>query len=622
MKPRLFLLISLVAAQACLAQPAPPAAGTAGAAVPAAAPDLTGIANSISGALPSANPGSEIVKWNGQNWSVTNNRLFESQLEKYLSSPPAEPIREKAYRATLDRINQLLNVYPLPAGNINEAFRLLTTASMYPQDGHMSDVLYNQILMAWAAQKDNTNLALAVQSLEAERKRLEWNLKVATQYAGGLSSQSNAPAANVSKGGGSVQSPGSLAQPAAAQTAEVQPIVDRLAEVQAAMKLDQVKNEISQERARADFSTLLTQFFFQRWFAHLEVGIKFYRSIFGGGQNEMRLGKDALNLFEKTSGNPPTLGNLEAMGRDMSYEADQGVVAFGAMFDNKQLQSASKRLSEAYIVGEHLSTIRQVPLNQKQLVLAFTLKGKKLLSAIQVRNYGLAETLVHDLNELAQDLDTTEADAAINTAKTAADMHIAKARNAAVSGDKATLDTELKAATEIWPTNPQLKEVAAKIFAQADVQGLAISEFDQLISEKNYRRIYDDKMRFIAATAMLPDKQEQLRKVLETMQAVETAIVQASEISKRGDDLGAWENIEAIFSTLPEDNKLNQLRSDLTTKAANFVNAITEAKKLEQNGQTGSALAAYLEARRLYPPSQFAREGIARLSKVVMPDAQ
>ena len=63
-------------------------------------------------------------------------------------------------------------------------------------------------------------------------------------------------------------------------------------------------------------------------------------------------------------------------------------------------------------------------------------------------------------------------------------MHIAKARNAAVSGDKQSLETELKAATEIWPRNPSLSEVSKIIFSQADVQSRAMVDFDQLISPK------------------------------------------------------------------------------------------------------------------------------------------
>ena len=33
-------------------------------------------------------------------------------------------------------------------------------------------------------------------------------------------------------------------------------------------------------------------------------------------------------------------------------------------------------------------------------------------------------------------------------------MQLAKARNAALSGDKATLEKELTAATELWPLQP------------------------------------------------------------------------------------------------------------------------------------------------------------------------
>lgn len=54
--------------------------------------------------------------------------------------------------------------------------------------------------------------------------------------------------------------------------------------------------------------------------------------------------------------------------------------------------------------------------------------------------------------------------AAIETARTVSGMHLAKARNAAVSGDKATLESELKEATEIWPRNPALAKVSGLIF--------------------------------------------------------------------------------------------------------------------------------------------------------------
>jgi tetratricopeptide (TPR) repeat protein len=211
--------------------------------------------------------------------------------------------------------------------------------------------------------------------------------------------------------------------------------------------------------------------------------------------------------------------------------------------------------------------------------------------------------------------------AAVETAKQISAMHIAKARNAAVSGDKATLETELKAATEIWPRNPSLAEVSKIIFSQADVQSRAMVDFDQLLSQKNYRQIYENRMRFIAASAMYPEKQEQLRKVLEDMQVIETALIQAQEIEKRGDFAGAWESAERAFRSYPNDNKLNQVRANLTTRAADFVHAIRQAEELEEKDQSGSSLAWYLKARNVYPPSDFARQGVERLTKGILPDA-
>jgi hypothetical protein len=120
---------------------------------------------------------------------------------------------------------------------------------------------------------------------------------------------------------------------------------------------------------------------------------------------------------------------------------------------------------------------------------------------------------------------------------------------------------------------------------------------------------------------MYPQKQEQLRKVLEDMQVIETSIIQAQEIEKRGDYAGAWESAEKAFRNFPDDNRLNQVRANLTTKAADFVHAIRQAEELEQKDQPGSSLSWYLKAQHEYPASDFARQGVNRLTKQILPDA-
>jgi hypothetical protein len=160
------------------------------------------------------------------------------------------------------------------------------------------------------------------------------------------------------------------------------------------------------------------------------------------------------------------------------------------------------------------------------------------------------------------------------------------------------------------------------IFSQSDVQQRAISDFDQLLSQKNYRQIFDDKMRFIAATAMFPEKQELLRKVLDDMALVEAAVIRAQEVEKRGDFAGAWESAESAYRQFPDDNKLNQVRANLTTRAADFVRALKQAEEQEKKDQFGSSLAWYLKAQKNYPASDFARQGIERINTRILPDAK
>ncbi|NDC00044.1 MAG: hypothetical protein EBZ83_01260, partial [Verrucomicrobia bacterium] len=128
----------------------------------------------------------------------------------------------------------------------------------------------------------------------------------------------------------------------------------------------------------------------------------------------------------------------------------------------------------------------------------------------------------------------------------------------------------------------------------------------------------EDKVRFIAATALHPAKQEKLKQVLEQVQLAEAALLRAAELAKRGDSAGAWESVERGFSDYPDDPKLNQARAEFTTKAAEFVRSIRTAQEMERKQQWGSSLAWYLQAQEDYASSEIAQEGILRLSSKIM----
>jgi len=561
--------------------------------------------------VPVFDPGSEIVTWDGKSWNIGDNRLVKARFEKFLNAPEEDSDTDRAYNRILDRIMECLAPGKVSAKSTDEAFRLLPEAAQYDQDAKLCDSIANQVYSAWLAKRSNERLSAANDTLEKQRATLEWNsqVKAGTGSLVGPSGKDSAAVAEWQK------------NQQLKRDMEMQPMVTRLAEINALIKANQLKREVGELQVKIEFQALIIQLFMQRHFRHVVIATRFYRSIFSDGDSQLRVGEDAKSLFSKTSGMPPTVGTLDAMTNEIMRDVREGVKAFNFLLDKKELQSATERLSETFLVGEYMPEVRTIPRDKKRQALAFTQKSYQLVSAIQVKDYALADKLVKELDESAKDFDNSKPMAAIETARTVSAMHIAKAKNAAVSGDKATLENELKEAMEIWPRNPALAEVSGMIFSQADVQQKALMDFDQLLSQKNARQIFDDRMRFIAATAMYPERQEQLRKVLEDMTNIEGAIIRAQEIEKRGDASGAWESAERAFRQFPDDNRLNQVRADLTTKASDFVRALRKAEELEKKNQPGSSLAWYLKAQQQYPPSDFAKEGIQRLIGKVMPDA-
>jgi ribosomal protein L18 len=252
-------------------------------------------------------------------------------------------------------------------------------------------------------------------------------------------------------------------------------------------------------------------------------------------------------------------------------------------------------------------------------VLEFVRKTNQLISAIDVKDYTLAETLVKDLEKIAKDFDSSKPMAAIETSKQVASMHLAKARNAALKGDEVTLQAELTKATELWPRNPELKEMAHKIAGHGNVQAQAAIEFDQLLGQKNHRQIFDKRVTFISMLALDATRSKQLEGVLKNMQTIETALGTASAMAVQSNFAGAWESVEKIAAEFPDDTKLSQTRADLTIKASDFVRTLQGAQELERKDQVGSSLAWYLKAQKLYPQSDFAKDGVERLVKKILP---
>ncbi len=400
---------------------------------------------------------------------------------------------------------------------------------------------------------------------------------------------------------------------------------EKLIENSARLKANSLKGGLSETQAKIEYQSLLVQLFLQRRFHHVIIGTRFYRSLFGDGDSRLNLPESAQNPFGKASNIPLTIATLESLSNEAMREVQTGVQAFHKLVDLGEIRSASERLRDALLVGEFMPEVRTVPFERKRAVLAFVQKTTQLLESLEVKDYTLASDLLNGpkgLRTTAPDFDATKAVAVIDTARNAAQLFLAKARNAAISGDKSGFEAALKEAASIWPNNPELAEIAGKAFAQGDQMAQALIELDQLIAQKNLRRIAEEAGRFLAATQTAPpEKQAVLKKILGDFKSVEAALMAAQEMDRQGNPAGAWESVDRIAQKFPDDLQLSQARALYTTRAAEFVRTVQLAQEREKREELAPSLAWYLKAQRLYPKSDLAEEALKRLKSQLLQDA-
>jgi hypothetical protein len=562
--------------------------------------------------VPAFDPGSEIFQWDGRSWNVNNNRLFQARFEKYLNAPEETSENDRRYQALIAEVLMRLAPGYAKKENVDYAFGLLFQASNYDGDARLCAALADAVYTVWLSQRQQARLTTANEALRHARHSAYF--KMATSNTGA------AAEATKSITSSSKSATGETTETAVSKTvAQAGRAAIELAELEAAIKANEAKRALSEIQAKVEFQALMVQFFLQRRYQHVLMASRFYRAVFADGDSKLNLGKDATELFSRSTGQPPTVSVLDSMANEAVRDVREGVRAFDFLLTKDELESATKRLAEAFTLGEYMPEVRTLPRDKKRRVVAFSQKSFQLISALDVKDYTLAESLVKELATIAKDFDASKPTAAIETARQLASFQIAKARNAAIGGDRAALEAALTAATEAWPRNPELTEVSKMIFSQGDVQQKAVIDFDQLLGQKNYRQIYTDSARFIAALATFPERQKQLQEVLEHMKSIEAALMRADEMARQSNYAGAWESVEKAFAQFPEDTRLNQQRATLTTQAADFVRTVRTAQDLEKQDQVGSSLAWYLKAQKLYPQSELAGDAIGRLVKRVLP---
>ena len=564
--------------------------------------------------VPIFNPGTEVFSWDGQNWNINNNRLMRARFEKYLNTPADNSEDDKEYRNVLKKILDSLSPHKRGNNHLQDAVSLLPRASNYRIDSNLCDSLSQAILGVYYGQKNAVALAEQNAALNKERKLLNWNVEVATSES--LIDEArrrNAKSENSNK----QQNQGK----AVSNTGRVAGYIQRLAEIEALRIANKTKIGISEVQAKIEYQALILQFAVQRRWEHVLIATRIYRRLFrdGDGVIEIKKDSDADKMLAKGLGLTPTVTSLDMFANEVLREVDEAVVAFEFLADKNELETASKRLAEAFFIGEYLPRIRTLDREKKMKVQSFVRDADSLLSAMDVRDYKNANEIIERMRVQALDFNYSKAKAGIEFYTNMSNTSIAQAKIAAQKGNTDEYKKQMQMAIEAWPLNPQIKEQNDLFASIADVQVTTLNELDSLLAQGNKREIMKNRGRFIAAVQNDQKRTQQLESILNDVLLLEQEIAIIKGLNDNDNPWGAWEIARNAQEKFSDDNELLKLSVELGEKVSPFVRVIKRAEKLEDEKHNGMSLTWYLKAKSIYPKSNYAKDGMNRLLNIILP---
>ena len=624
MKPQLFLLL-LASGTLCGQVYTPPAAQPA---AQPGAPQDTAVrpqqkpaASPLGQEIPMLDPSAETITVGGVVIPLGDNRLLKARFEKYLSQPPESDELTVEYRKTIAEILSTVSPFHKPAPNLYDAFKLLPRAATYPGDANICSTLAEAVYMAMLARQDVAGLKKLNGSIEQEKKDIEAKADWDARHERPAGVAAAAPVAG-GKGGGKQAAP--TDNPGAGmQSLKYADTLRRIVEIEALKKVNIARTEAQTITTKAQYQVNMVQWFMQRRFEHVIMAARFYNQVWKDGDTTLRIdkGSDVAKLFTQSMGVSPTVSSLDSLSNEAVREADKYIEAFNLMLTRDELYSASQRLMEAFAVGEYLAPVATLSLEKKLKILTFTSDSNEIYGSLQAHDFVKAKELLTKLKATAKDFPSSKMDGFISGYSLASDLAIdeAKAHLLAHENDKAA--EKIRAATEIWPTNPKLDEFR-KLIKDGQPMLTARNDFDRLLSEGNYREIAKRQYEFAPTIQGDAKREEAFKQIMTNLTKIETALGKAAEFSKVGQNYAAWEQLAALREQFPDDPKLGRELELLSSKVADFTKALDRAHQFEGRTpkQTGTALAWYLKARGIYPRSDLAEAGIKRLLDDIIAD--
>ncbi len=555
--------------------------------------------------LSALNSHSDLKDITGKKIDDAQAKLLRARFEKYLSTPVDYSDEEREYNKLLVDINQRL--LGKGGGSVTartiDAWKMLFKAQDYAIDNQLCRTIADKVINFWQTTRKTESLLKENERLERDRARRESSMIT-------IQTRDRREFIDVMRD--------NKATPPPTREFELDPLKKRLMETEKKIEENKSYEVSSRVSQKMDFQSLIIQFFVQRRYYHAMIANDFYRYLFEAEDAKLD-GLDSIKTQVFGGADIKlTTSTIDALCKEAVSDTLESVKAADYLVSKGEIHSAAQRLMEAFFIGENLAEVKMFPAEKKREILRYMRDADKLVNAVKVKHVERAESILKDMSNYVSDFDSGQIEAFIQTSKQLSDLALQKALVAAQTGNRQGVDAALQEAVEFWPTNPKIQEFLKTMLGKIDLKDVATLDFDRLLAQKDYRGIFNDRFRFAAALAMDSARNGEFLEIMKRMEAIETSMAQAKELSRLHNNYAAWEILEKVYKKFPEDAELSRLRSDFTVKASSLAAVLTQAAEADAKGDKWEALLSYVRASKIYPMSSIANDNISRLANEIL----
>ncbi len=562
--------------------------------------------------IPLLDPASNTVSYNGGKFDVGNNALLRARFEKYLHQLPDDSAEAKRYRARMAEILKVTQRSGSTRAVVGSEVLVkvgmgLYEISEYPGDDGQAGSLASAMVSALDALRANRRRDQRNEKLDGEIDRL---VRETNSY-------NNRNTHRLNKPGSTGAAPKSNEYVIGVNTKDI-------ATKQATKVKNEADNLASIAAAKISYQSMLVSLLMQRRFDHAVIGARSYRHIFRDGDTKLELKEesDANKLFSGVAGMPPTVNSIDSIASHARRDVDRNIEAVHNLLAQNKLADATQHLIEAVAIGEYMTSVMTFPAEARQRIARYWDLRKRSLTALNARDYGTVEEIAENMKKLDADFDDSMLRSYCAGKKRESDLCIRNAMKALQAGNEEEFNKQIKEAGLIWPRNPNLDKGEEQL-TQLDNHEPARDEFRQLLKAGEYRRIFDNQPRYEVA-AIDPELRDQYKEVITLVSTIDVMLAELATVAAQDKVIGPCMAYEKLLARQKADERFaadDTFRDALhsyAVQAHDFVQVLKDASEYEQRREYGSALSCYYRAQCLYPASELAREGAARVADIIL----